>query len=313
MPQPLAPCQIAIAVRPSQRDGNRDVARDLTAIVLAVAAQLRGLGYSPVLEEISASELDARTASGLPTAPMADIGRNTGLAIVLGGDGTFIAVARQLAPHNVPIIGVNLGRLGFLTDLTLSSLTASLPRLLAGEYREERRVLLSVVSSLANAEQYLAVNDVVVNRGGATSLVDLEISLNDRFAYGFRADGVIVATPTGSTAYALSAGGPIMAPFVNAFTIVPIAPHALTNRPIVVADDSVIRITVARAREALASIDGHHVIALTEGDSVEIKRAADTVRLWHPLDYDYYHTLREKLGWTETPEGLSPRNSVIRR
>lgn len=313
MPQPLAPCQIAIAVRPSQRDGNRDVARDLTAIVLAVAAQLRGLGYSPVLEEISASELDARTASGLPTAPMADIGRNTGLAIVLGGDGTFIAVARQLAPHNVPIIGVNLGRLGFLTDLTLSNLTASLPRLLAGEYREERRVLLSVVSSLANAEQYLAVNDVVVNRGGATSLVDLEISLNDRFAYGFRADGVIVATPTGSTAYALSAGGPIMAPFVNAFTIVPIAPHALTNRPIVVADDSVIRITVARAREALASIDGHHVIALTEGDSVEIKRAADTVRLWHPLDYDYYHTLREKLGWTETPEGLSPRNSVIRR
>ena len=313
MPQPLAPCQIAIAVRPSRRDGNRDVARDLTAIVLAVAAQLRGLGYSPVLEEISASELDARTASGLPTAPMADIGRNTGLAIVLGGDGTFIAVARQLAPHNVPIIGVNLGRLGFLTDLTLSNLTASLPRLLAGEYREERRVLLSVVSSLANAEQYLAVNDVVVNRGGATSLVDLEISLNDRFAYGFRADGVIVATPTGSTAYALSAGGPIMAPFVNAFTIVPIAPHALTNRPIVVADDSVIRITVARAREALASIDGHHVIALTEGDSVEIKRAADTVRLWHPLDYDYYHTLREKLGWTETPEGLSPRNSVIRR
>lgn len=313
MPQPLAPCQIAIAVRPSQREGNRDVGRDLTDIVLAVASQLRGLGYSPVLEENSASELDARTVSGLPTASMADIGRSHGVAIVLGGDGTFISVARHLAPHNVPIIGVNLGRLGFLTDLTLSNLTESLPRLLAGEYREERRVLLNVVSSLAAAEQYLAVNDVVVNRGGATSLVDLEISLNDRFAYGFRADGVIVATPTGSTAYALSAGGPIMAPFVNAFTIVPIAPHALTNRPIVVADDSVIRITVARAREALASIDGHQVIPLNEGDSVEIKRAADTVRLWHPLDYDYYHTLREKLGWTETPEGLSRRNPVIRR
>ena len=313
MPQPLAPCQIAIAVRPSQREGNRDVARDLGDIVLSVASQLRGLGYTPVLEENSASELDAGTVSGLPTAAMADIGRTHGVAIVLGGDGTFISVARHLAPHNVPIIGVNLGRLGFLTDLTLSNLTESLPRLLAGEYREERRVLLNVVSSLAAAEQYLAVNDVVVNRGGATSLVDLEISLNDRFAYGFRADGVIVATPTGSTAYALSAGGPIMAPFVNAFTIVPIAPHALTNRPIVVADDSIIRITVARAREALASIDGHQVIPLNEGDSVEIKRAADTVRLWHPLDYDYYHTLREKLGWTETPEGLSRRNPVIRR
>jgi NAD+ kinase len=306
MPQPLAPCQIAINVRPSQRDGNRDVSRELTDTVLAVAAQLRGLGYSPLLEENSAAELDAETASGLPTATIDEIGRASGLAIVLGGDGTFISLARQLTPYNVPIIGVNLGRLGFLTDLTLSNLTESLPRLLAGEYREERRVLLSVVSSLANAEHYLAVNDVVVNRGGATSLVDLEISLNDRFAYGFRADGVIVATPTGSTAYALSAGGPIMAPFVNAFTIVPIAPHALTNRPIVVADDSVIRITVARAKEALASIDGHHVIALTEGDFVEIKRAVDTVRLWHPLDYDYYHTLREKLGWTSTPEGLAP-------
>ena len=306
MPQPLAPCQIAIAVRPSQRDGNRDVASELAGTVLAVATLLRGLGYAPILEQNSALELDTDSVATLPTMTMAELGRTSGLAIVLGGDGTFISVARQLAPYNVPIIGVNLGRLGFLTDLTLSNLTESLPRLLAGEYREERRVLLSVVSSLVNAEQYLAVNDVVVNRGGATSLVDLEISLNDRFAYGFRADGVIVATPTGSTAYALSAGGPIMAPFVNAFTIVPIAPHALTNRPIVVADDSVIRITVARAREALASIDGHHVIPLTEGDSVEIKRAADTVRLWHPLDYDYYHTLREKLGWTETPEGLSP-------
>lgn len=313
MPQPLAPCQIAIAVRPSQRDGARDVARDLTDALSALLALLRGLGFTSVLEESSASELDTATVVGLPIASMDDIGRSSGMAIVLGGDGTFISVARQLAPYNVPIVGVNLGRLGFLTDLTLLNLTDSLPRLLAGHYREERRVLLSVVSSLAAAQHYLAVNDVVVNRGGATSLVDLEISLNDRFAYGFRADGVIVATPTGSTAYALSAGGPIMAPFVNAFTIVPIAPHALTNRPIVVADDSVIRITVARAREALASIDGHHVIPLTEGDSVEIKRAADTVRLWHPLDYDYYHTLREKLGWTETPEGLSPRNPVIQR
>ena len=306
MPPALAPCQIAIAVRPSQRDGSRDNARDLTDTVLALALQLRDLGYSVVLEENSAAELDATTTNALPTAPMAALGCSCGLAIVLGGDGTFISVARQLAPHGVPIIGVNQGRLGFLTDLTLTNLPTSLPRLLAGEYREERRALLSVTSSLANATQHLAVNDVVVNRGGATSLVDLEISLNDRFAYGFRADGVIVATPTGSTAYALSAGGPIMAPFVNAFIIVPIAPHALTNRPIVVADDSVIRITVARAREALASIDGHHVIPLNEGDSVVLKRAEDTVRLWHPLDYDYYHTLREKLGWTETPEGLSP-------
>ena len=306
MPSALAPCPVAIAVRPSQRDGVRDSTRDLSDTVTGLAAQLRGLGYSPVLEGSSAAELDEAARSAAPSASMDEIGTTCGLVIVLGGDGTFISVARQVAAHGVPIIGVNQGRLGFLTDLSLSSLPETLPRLLAGEYREERRVLLRATSSVAGSPEYLAVNDVVVNRGGATSLVDLEISLNDRFAYGFRADGVIVATPTGSTAYALSAGGPIMAPFVNAFTIVPIAPHALTNRPIVVADDSVIRITVARAREALASIDGHHVIALNEGDSVVLKRADATVRLWHPLDYDYYHTLREKLGWTETPEGLAP-------
>ncbi len=306
MPSALASCPVAIAVRPSQRDGIRDNTRDLSDTVAELAGQLRSLGYSPVLEESSATELDEVAQSAAPAASMDQIGATCGLVIVLGGDGTFISVARQVAAHGVPIIGVNQGRLGFLTDLSLASLAETLPRLLAGEYREERRVLLSATSSVAGSPEYLAVNDVVVNRGGATSLVDLEISLNDRFAYGFRADGVIVATATGSTAYALSAGGPIMAPFVNAFTIVPIAPHALTNRPIVVADDSVIRITVARAREALASIDGHHVIPLNEGDSVVLKRADATVRLWHPLDYDYYHTLREKLGWTETPEGLAP-------
>ncbi len=306
MPSALPPCPVAIAVRPSQRDGVRDTTRDLSDTVVGLIERLRGLGYSPVLDDNSAAELDESARSAAPAVSMGEVGANCGLVIVLGGDGTFISVARQVAAHGVPIIGVNQGRLGFLTDLSLASLPETLPRLLAGEYREERRVLLSATSSVAGSPEYLAVNDVVVNRGGATSLVDLEISLNDRFAYGFRADGVIVATPTGSTAYALSAGGPIMAPFVNAFTIVPIAPHALTNRPIVVADDSVIRITVARAREALASIDGHHVIPLNEGDSVVLKRADATVRLWHPLDYDYYHTLREKLGWTETPEGLAP-------
>ena len=268
-----------------------------------VARLLRQCGYSPVLEALSAAEVER---SDWPALSMTEIGASCGLVVVVGGDGTLISVARQLAPFGVPVVGVNQGRLGFLTDLSPIDLPDVLPRLLAGEYREERRALLSATSSVSGADEFLAINDVVVNRGAATSLVDLEISLNERFAYGFRADGVIVATPTGSTAYALSAGGPIMAPFVNAFTIVPIAPHALTNRPIVVADDSVIRITVARAREALASIDGHHSIALTEGDSVLLRRATTTMRLWHPPDYDYYHTLRGKLGWTETPEGLAP-------
>lgn len=307
MPNALAPCHVAIAVRPSVRDGLRDVAPELSDVVFSVAKLLQSLGYTPVIEAQSASEVDNPP---WPHLTIAEIGVNCGLVIALGGDGTFISMARQLARYDVPLVGVNQGRLGFLTDLSMANLHVTLPQILAGAYREERRVLLSTTSSVTDDQEFLAVNDVVVNRGAATSLVDLEISLNDRFAYGFRSDGAIVATPTGSTAYALSAGGPIMAPFVNAFTIVPIAPHALTNRPIVVADDSEIRITVARARDALASIDGHHNIELSEGDSVVIKRASATMRLWHPLDYDYYHTLRGKLGWTETPEGLTPRKAA---
>ncbi|TAG46532.1 MAG: NAD kinase [Betaproteobacteria bacterium] len=299
--KPLAPCNVAIAARPSQRDGA--AGRDMREPVELIAKVLEKHGYTPVIENQTSADLD-----GLPwrSVAMEAIGDQCGLVVAVGGDGTLISVGRQVALKNVPVIGVNQGRLGFLTDLSLANVEQSLPNVLAGRYREERRVLLETRHG-EHGEPTLAMNDVVVNRGGASSLVDLEISLDNRFAYGFRADGVIVATPTGSTAYALSADGPIIAPFVNAFTIVPIAPHALTNRPIVIADDSEIRITVARAREAFTSIDGHQYIPLVEGDFITIKRAAASVRLWHPLDYDYYHTLREKLGWTETPEGLAPR------
>ena len=304
MPAALAPCSVAIAVRPSQRDGTRETNHELRTWVDSIADLLADSGYHPVVERRSADEIGG---TGLPVLTATEIGAQCGLAIVLGGDGTLISVARQLAPYGVPIVGINHGRLGFLTDLSEGTVHDLLPRLLAGEYHEEARALISAEISTDAGVEHFAKNDVVVNRGTTASLVDLEISLNERFAYGFRADGVIVATPTGSTAYALSAGGPILAPTVNAFTLAPIAPHALTMRPIVVADDSVIRITVARAREAVASIDGHHSMPLAEGDSVLLRRATTNVRLWHPLEYDYYHTLRHKLGWTETPEGLSPR------
>ena len=304
MPAALAPCSVAIAVRPSQRDGTRETNHELRTWVDSIADLLADSGYHPVVERRSADEIGG---TGLPVLTATEIGAQCGLAIVLGGDGTLISVARQLAPYGVPIVGINHGRLGFLTDLREGTVHDLLPRLLAGEYHEEARALISAEVSTDAGVEHFAMNDVVVNRGTTASLVDLEISLNERFAYGFRADGVIVATPTGSTAYALSAGGPILAPTVNAFTLAPIAPHALTMRPIVVADDSVIRITVARAREAVASIDGHHSMPLAEGDSVLLRRATTNVRLWHPLEYDYYHTLRHKLGWTETPEGLSPR------
>lgn len=295
---PLPPCPVAIAARPSPREGAQ--VRDMREPVERVEKILKAHGYEGVLEENTAIEIGNKS---IPRLDSKGIGEQCGLVIALGGDGTLISIARQLAMYDVPIVGVNQGRLGFLTDLSFANIDATLPKILRGEYREEKRTLLS--ASRDNGVHFLAMNDVVVNRGGATTLVDLEISLNNRFAYGFRADGVIISTATGSTAYALSAGGSIIAPTVNAFTIVPIAPHALTNRPIVVADDSEIRVTVARAREAIASIDGHHYMELKEGDSITLKRAIEQVRLWHPLDHDYYHTLREKLGWTETPEGLA--------
>lgn len=295
---PLPSCPVAIAARPSPREGAQ--VRDMREPVDLIAKILKAHGYVGVLEENTAIEIKNKSLGRLNTK---GIGEQCGLVIALGGDGTLISIARQLAMYDVPIVGVNQGRLGFLTDLSFANIEQTLPRILRGEYREEKRTLLS--ASRDNGVHYLAMNDVVVNRGGATTLVDLEISLNNRFAYGFRADGVIISTATGSTAYALSAGGSIIAPTVNAFTIVPIAPHALTNRPIVVPDDSEICVTVARAREAIASIDGHHYMELKEGDSIVLKRADERVRLWHPLDHDYYHTLREKLGWTETPEGLA--------
>jgi NAD+ kinase len=295
---PLKPCPVAIAARPSPREGAQ--VRDMRDPVERLAKILSAQGYRAIIEENTAIEIKNKSIDRLNAK---GIGERCGLVIAIGGDGTLISIARQLAIYDVPVVGVNQGRLGFLTDLSLVNVEDSIPKILRGEYREEKRSLIS--ASRDNGVHYLAMNDVVVNRGGATTLVDLEISLNDRFAYGFRADGVIISTATGSTAYALSAGGSIIAPTVNAFTIVPIAPHALTNRPIVVADDSEIRITVARAKEAIASIDGHHYMELKEGDAITLKRADERVRLWHPLDYDYYHTLREKLGWTETPEGLA--------
>lgn len=295
--QPLPPGPVAIAARRSGRDGDRDMSEPV-AIVADVLARC---GYTPVLEENTALELGHHAWQ---TVRIEEIGQRCRLAVAIGGDGTFIAIARNLARFDVPLVGVNQGRLGFLTDLSLDAVEQSLPTLLAGAWREERRALLSARRD-GDQETHLAFNDVVVHRGATTTLIDLQVTLDDRFAYGLRADGLIVATPTGSTAYSLSAGGAIIAPGVNAVALVPIAPHALTNRPIVVPDGTAIRIRVARAREAIASIDGHLHLPLEEGESIVLARAAATVRIWHPLDYDYFQTLREKLAWTETPETMS--------
>ncbi len=267
---------------------------------------LRARGHAVVLEAETAR---FTPLPGYPTADADTLGAQVDLAIVLGGDGTMLTVARKLAAHGVPLIGINQGRLGFLTDIPLARMQATLSAMLDGAYVEERRTLLAatIVRAGKPPEHALALNDVVVNRGSHGSVIEVAVDIDQRFVYGMRADGIIVATPTGSTAYALSSGGPIIDPSVPAFALVPVAPHALTYRPVAVADSSVITVTIQRGIDAAVNCDGQTYFALDEGDSVSMRRAPLTARFLHPEGHDYFAMLREKLHWSEAPERLAGR------
>jgi NAD+ kinase len=246
---------------------------------------------------------------GYPAAPIGELGREAGLAIVIGGDGTMLSVARQLAPYGVPLIGINQGRLGFLTDIALSEMESALEAMLAGAYSEETRTLLdaTLTRESGGTEHTLALNDVVVNRGALGGMIDCAVTIDGRFVYIMRGDGLIVATPTGSTAYALSAQGPIVDPLVAAILLVPVASHALTNRPIAVRDSVVIEIALLRGKDASLRCDGQANFPLAEGDRVVVRRAEHRVHLLHPKDHDHFAMLRRKLHWSETPERLRPQ------
>ena len=258
--------------------------------------------------------LDAETAqftplAGYETAPLAELGREAKLAIVVGGDGTMLSIARQLARFDVPLIGINQGRLGFLTDIAVADMEITLGAMLCGEFVEESRTLLAatLTRNAGGEDRALALNDVVVNRGALGGMIDCAVTIDGRFVYVMRADGLIVATPTGSTAYALSAQGPIVDPGVAAILLVPVAPHALTNRPIAVRDSVVIEIALLRGKDASLRCDGQSNFSLSEGDRVVVRRAEHRVRLLHPKDHDHFAMLRRKLHWSETPEKLRPQ------
>lgn len=279
---------------------------DLAAPLARLAGFLAAGGREVVIESET-----ARTTS-LPGHAGVDadaLGARVDLAIVLGGDGTMLSIARRLAPRDVPLIGVNLGRLGFLTDIPLAAMEAALAPMLAGRYLEERRTMLAATirRSGAREDTELALNDVAINRGGGGSMIECAVDIDGRFAYTMRADGLIVATPTGSTAYALSAGGPILDPRVAAIALVPVAPHALTHRPIALPDLATVTIEVVRGSDATVHCDGHAHVPLTEGDRVVIRRAPHPARLLHPEGHDHFAMLREKLHWSETPERLTAR------
>jgi len=284
----------------------RYASADMAGPLERLAALLTARSHEVVVETETARQTGIDTC---PTVGADELDTRADVAIVLGGDGTMLSIARRLAPRDVPLIGINLGRLGFLTDIPLARMEQVLAEMLQGRVVEERRTLLdaSVTRQDGETERALALNDVAVNRGSLGTMIDCAVDIDGRFAFAMRADGMIVATPTGSTAYALSAGGPILDPKVPAFALVPVAPHALTHRPIAVADSSVIRITVVRGRDAAAHCDGQARFSLAEGECVTIRRAAHTARLLHPEGHDYFAMLREKLHWSETPERLRGR------
>ncbi len=265
-----------------------------------MAACISRNGQDVVFERETAQ---ATGLSGYPVFSADEIGREADVAVVLGGDGTLLGLARQLAGLDVPLIGVNHGRLGFMTDIPLEDVTRALPEMLAGRYEAETRMLLEsrVIRDDSVIFSALAFNDVVVNRSGISGMVELAVSVDGYFMYNQRSDGLIVSTPTGSTAYALAAGGPILHPTLSGLVLVPIAPHALSNRPIVLPHDAEVTIEVATARDASANFDMQSLTSLLQGDRIVVRRSSKTVTLLHPVGYNYYATLRKKLHWHEYP------------
>ena len=276
-----------------QADGIEEHLKDLAKL-------LSDLGCEAFIEFDTATHL---ALSGYPTKTARDFAGEIDLVVVLGGDGTMLGIARQLAGNNVPLVGINMGRLGYMTDIPIQSVHTTLPKIIAGDYEADTRTLLDAVV-LRNGKEInraLALNDVVVNRSGISGMVELAVQVNGSFMYNQRSDGLIISTPTGSTAYALSAGGPILHPHVAGILLAPIAPHSLSNRPIVLPQDSITIIEVVDGREVIVNFDMQSQTNLQSGDKVEVRQSTKTIDLLHPSNHSDYKTLREKLHWNEYP------------
>ena len=231
------------------------------------------------------------------------IGAQADVAIVIGGDGTMLGAARELARYGVPLVGVNRGRLGFMTDIALSDMLTCMDDLLDGRFVPEKRMLLDaeVIRSDGSVVTNLALNDVVADKGPIGRLLELELFINGEFIYKLRADGLIVATPTGSTAYALSANGPILHPGHSGIAIVPLCPHSLTNRPVVVGDQCELELRIANEGDPRVHFDGQVTVDLKRDDVIRIGRSEYTTCFLHPPGYSYFAMLRQKLHWSERP------------
>ncbi|MEY2860734.1 MAG: hypothetical protein RLZ68_2190 [Pseudomonadota bacterium] len=249
-------------------------------------------------------ETDTATNIGLAnytTMDVTGIGQNCDLCLVVGGDGTMLGIGRQLAQYKVPLIGINQGRLGFITDIPFDQYKATLKPMLAGDYEEDDRSLMQarVMRDGHCVFAAQAMNDVVVNRGATSGMVELRVEVDGRFVANQRADGLIIASPTGSTAYSLSAGGPLLHPSIPGWVMVPIAPHTLSNRPIVLANAAEIAIEIVAGRDASANFDMQSLASLMHGDRIVVTRSEHQVRFLHPKGWTYFDTLREKMHWNE--------------
>lgn len=282
---------------------------------IALIGKTRDPEVAPCLREIAAflraqditvlTESETAAFAGLPeAASLEEIGQQAQAALVVGGDGTLLATARHLAPYGVPLVGVNQGRLGFMTDIGRRDTLDALRQLLAGAFVREQRFMLSAAVWREGRQIHsaLALNDVVVGKGDAGRLIELTVTVDGEFLFVLRADGIIVATPTGSTAYALSANGPILHPEVAGIAVVPLCPHALTNRPITLSDKARLALTLVAPHDGRAHFDGQDNCILQPRDEVRISRATHSVTLLHPPGHSYFAMLREKLHWSAAPK-----------
>lgn len=269
---------------------------EIAGPLLELGRFLQDRGVRVLLDRLTASHIGD---CPYPVLGLEELGKEADLAIVIGGDGTMLNIARTFAPYDVALVGVNQGRLGFLTDISVDTMFDTIGDILDGKFMAEARMLLEgeVDRGGEKVFEVLAFNDVIVSKGAKGSMLDLEVRIDGQFIYNQRADGLIVATPTGSTAYALSSGGPIVHPSLSVIALVPVSPHTLSNRPIVISSDCTVEIVVHSAPDPRVHFDSHSHFDLREGDRVVVRRYPHAISLLHPVGHSYYGMLREKLNW----------------
>lgn len=269
---------------------------EIAAPLLELARFLEARGVEVMIDRLTASHIGD---CPYPVLTLEDLGARADLAVVIGGDGTMLNIARTFAPYEVALVGVNQGRLGFLTDISLDTMIQTIGGILEGNYVTEDRMLLEseIYSGEERVFEVLAFNDVVVSKGLQGSMIEFEVHIDGEPIYTQRSDGLIVATPTGSTAYALSAGGPIVHPSLRVMALVPVCPHTLSNRPIVISSDCTVDVVIRSTDDPRAHFDSHSHFELRDGDRISVKRYPHNISLLHPVGHSYYGMLRQKLNW----------------